>query len=298
MRMSRRRAAGPLLLLVAACARAPGPSGAASPAAPDGRIVPAVEGTTPAGIAYEAEGPPTGAPVVLIHAFSLDRRQWDDEAALLRDRRRVVRYDLRGHGRSAAPTGPYTSAGDLLGVLDALGIRRAALVGLSAGARVAIDFALEHPERVSRLLLASPGLGGYVPREPMTWMAPVIAAARAGHPDSAAALWAATPIMRVPDDAAARVRDMVMDNAKLWTLASNPERPLAPPAIERLGDIRVPVLVLVGGGDVPDERRVADTLAAAIPGARELVIPGAGHLLDFTARAAFDSALVRFLREE
>lgn len=248
---------------------------------------------TAAGLFYEVEG--TGEPVVLIHAFSVDRRMWDPQVAALRGRFRVIRYDLRGHGRSAAPEAPYTGFGDLLAVLDALDVRRAALVGLSAGAVVATDFALTHPDRVTRLVLAAPGLGGYrVP--PLPWAGPVFAAAAAGDAAGAAKLWAGTPIMalRRNTGAAKAVTEMVTGNARLWGLART-ERPLDPPALGRLGDIRAPALILVGEQDLPHIREIAGLLAAGISTATLVTIPGAGHIVNLDAPDAFNDAVAAFL---
>src|SRR5439155_2412003 len=149
-------------------------------------------GTSSAGLYYETAG--SGDPVVLVHAFSVDRRMWDPQMPALQNRFTVVRYDLRGHGKSEAPTAPYSTSEDLRSVLDALDIRRAALVGLSAGAQVATDFAIAHPDRVTRLVLTSPGVSGLA-TPPLPWMAPVFQAAGAGEPERAAKLWSETPIM-------------------------------------------------------------------------------------------------------
>jgi pimeloyl-ACP methyl ester carboxylesterase len=100
-------------------------------------------GTTPTGLYYEVSG--GGDPVVLIHAFSVDRRMWAPQIAALERRFRVIRYDLRGHGNSAAPSEPYAPHEDLRSVLDTVGGGRAALVGLSAGSTLAIDFAIAYP---------------------------------------------------------------------------------------------------------------------------------------------------------
>src|SRR5262245_52191776 len=124
-------------------------------------------GTSSAGLFYEASG--SGEAVVLVHAFSVDRRMWAPQVALLESRYTVVRYDLRGHGRSEGPSAPYAPHDDLRSVMDALGIGKATLIGLSAGSTIAIDFAIAHPERVARLVLASPGLNGHVPSQPLTW---------------------------------------------------------------------------------------------------------------------------------
>jgi pimeloyl-ACP methyl ester carboxylesterase len=185
--------------------------------APIAALAQAVSGTTPTGLAYEVSG--TGEPVVLIHAFSVDRRMWAPQVASLEGRFRVVRYDLRGHGTSMAPAAPYAPHEDLRAVMDALGLERATLIGLSAGSTLAIDFAIAYPGRVTRLVLASPGLNGYVPSTPLTWTQPVFEAAGKGDAEGAAKLWAATPIMALRRDlsAASTVRELVMSNEQLWT---------------------------------------------------------------------------------
>jgi 3-oxoadipate enol-lactonase len=252
-------------------------------------------GTTSTGLYYEASG--TGDPVVLIHAFSVDRRMWAPQVAALERRFRVIRYDLRGHGNSAAPSEPYAPHEDLKSVLDAVGAGRATLIGLSAGSTLAIDFAIAYPDRVRRLVLASPGLNGHVPSPPLTWTQSVFQAASRGDTEDAAKLWAATPIMAVHGSAAAAdtVRSLVMSNRRLWTFRTNPARPLAPPAISRLAEIRSPTLVVLGDRDLPHIKEVAGLLAKGIEGARLVTIPAAGHIVNLDAPQAFTSALDAFL---
>jgi pimeloyl-ACP methyl ester carboxylesterase len=252
-------------------------------------------GTTSNGLYYEVTG--EGEPVVLIHGFSLDSRLWDAQAAALASDFRVIRYDLRGHGRSAPIEAPYSGYEDLRHLLDELSIERAALVGLSAGARIAVDFALAYPGRADRLLLAGPAISGHVPQERFDWMEPVIAAARAGDTRRAAEHWADTALMSVPDSAsAAAVRTMILDNAHLWGIPSNPEKTLAPPAVDRLAEIEVPVLVVVGEHDLASVQDAADRLAAEIPGARMEGVPGAGHLVSLAAPRTFNRLLLEFLK--
>src|SRR5205807_769952 len=202
---------------------------------------------------------------------------------------RVIRYDLRGHGKSASPSAPYSNHDDLRSVLDALGVNRATLIGLSAGAEVATDFALAYPDRVARLIVASPGLSGYVP-PPLPWTQPVFQAAGAGDAEGAAKLWAETPIMALKNDlsAASTVRDLVMANVRLWTFRTNPVQRLTPPAITRLSEIKCPSLVVVGEQDLPHIKEVAGLLAAGISGARLVTIPRAGHLVNLDAREPFN----------
>jgi pimeloyl-ACP methyl ester carboxylesterase len=255
-----------------------------------------VEGLAGEGIHYEVSG--RGEPLVLLHGFSLDLRMWEPQLAELEREHRVIRYDLRGHGRSVAIADSFAAHEDLRAVLDAAGVERAILVGLSAGSRIAVDFALAYPERVSRMVLSSPGLGGYEPAGSFTWMARVMDAIRGGDAAAAARRWAETPLMSIPTRPAgdSLMRAIVAANAGLWRIASNPERGLMPPAIGRLGEIDVPVLVIVGERDLPDTHAVADTLVARIRGARKEVIAGAGHMLNLAEPEAFNAAVRAFLR--
>jgi len=255
----------------------------------------ATTGTSSAGIFYEVSG--AGEPVVLIHAFSVDRRMWAPQIALLEKRFRVVRYDQRGHGKSDGPSAPYAQHEDLRSVLDALGIDMATLIGLSAGATTATDFAIAYPNRVMRVVLASPGLSGYVPSAPLTWTQPVFKAAGAGDATGAASLWADTPIMALRNDlsAAATVRDLVMSNTRIWTYMANPVQPLNPPAIKRLSEVKCPALVILGEQDLPHIKEVAGLLVNGIAGARLVTIPRAGHMVNLDARDAFNQAVESFL---
>ncbi len=252
-------------------------------------------GTSAAGLFYETSG--EGEAVVLIHAFSLDRRMWAPQIASLEGRFRVIRYDLRGHGKSEGPSAPYAPYEDLRSVLDAVGVSRATLIGLSAGAEVATDFALAYPNRVARLILAAPGLGGYVPPTPLTWVQPVFQAAAAGDPERAAQLWADTPIMALRSDlsAATTITDLVMSNARLWSYRTNPAQPLTPRAINRLSEIKSPALVIVGDQDLPHIKEVARLLVDGIAGAKLVTVPRAGHIVNLDAREAFNQAVEAFL---
>lgn len=253
-------------------------------------------GTTSAGLYYEVSG--SGDPIVFIHAFSVDRRMWAPQIAAFEDQYQVVRYDLRGHGKSVPPTEPYTGFDDLRDLLDTLGINRATLVGLSAGAELAINFAIAYPNRVTRIVVAAPGLGGYaVP--PLPWFGPVFEAAGAGKPDSAAKLWAATPIMAMHTNTAATstVTQLVMDNTRLWTLRRT-EQPLSPPAIGRLGEITCPVLVIVGDQDLPHIKSIADLLAEQVSNVTLVTAPGAGHIVNLDTPEQFNRALSHFFEKK
>jgi 3-oxoadipate enol-lactonase len=255
-------------------------------------------GTSSAGLFYEVSG--AGEPIVLIHAFSVDRRMWASQIATLEGRFRVVRYDLRGHGKSAGPSAPYSPHEDLRSVLDALFISKVTLIGLSAGATIATDFAIAYPDRVTRIVLASPGLSGHVPSAPLTWTQPVFKAAGSGDSEGAARLWAETPIMALRNDlsAATTVKDLVVSNVRLWTYRTNPAQQLTPPAIGRLSEVKCPTLVILGEQDLPHIKEIASLLVKGIAGARLVTIPLAGHMVNLDARDAFNRALDTFLARQ
>ena len=245
---------------------------------------------------YEARG--SGPAVVLIHGGLVDSRLWDDQMRPLSKRFRVVRYDLRGYGRSAAATGPFSHLEDLRGLLDLLGVEKATLVGLSLGGIIAADFALEHPARVSRLVLVGPGLRGDKQPPPKDSAAAVEAIKRGAEAFADATMKRELyEAVRPGTGAHARLRRMLLDNFKALPslrpgLIRYPETPTA----ERLPDIKAPTLVLIGSRDGANLRNIADTLAARIPGARKVVIPGPSHHPPVETPAAFNRALLDFLK--
>src|SRR5436190_10655960 len=108
---------------------------------------------------YERAG--RGPAVVLIHGGMWDRRMWDDQFEPFAAEHTVVRFDLRGYGRSYAPTKPYTNHDDLLALIRSLEIERPAVVGLSMGGNVALDYAVSFHTELSALIVASCGIGGH-----------------------------------------------------------------------------------------------------------------------------------------
>ena len=120
----------------------------------DGRLE-----TNGARIYYEVDG--AGDPVLLIHAGVANLRMWDDQVAALRDSYRVIRYDTRGYGRTETDAVEFSNRADIAALLDHLGEASAHIVGLSRGGMIALDFAVEYPERVRSLVVAAGGIGGY-----------------------------------------------------------------------------------------------------------------------------------------
>jgi 3-oxoadipate enol-lactonase len=245
-----------------------------------------------------------GPAVALLHSTVCDGRMWDAEFAALTERYRVLRYDFPGYGRSPLPGGDWSNVEDLRGLLDEVGMERPALVGLSGGAFVALDFALVHPDRVRGLVLAAPAIGG------LDWSEEIQrfgeeedSLLEAGDVEGAVELnlrtWVDGP-QRGPDDVDPEVRAKVGEmqrRAFEVQLAAEPGRlrRLEPPAAERLHEIDAPTLVLVGDADVPDVLERAELLARRIPGARKVVLPDVAHIVNLERPDEFLALVLDFL---
>ena len=248
---------------------------------------------------YEVAG--SGEPVVLVHAFTLDTRMWDDQFEVLARDFRVIRYDARGFGKSAAPNSgePYSNAEDLAALLEQLDARRAHVVGLSMGGRFALDYAVTYPDGPRSLVVIDGVIGGWQwSREWIAAYAPIVEAGRRRDVAQAKSLWLGLALFapaRARAPVGARLKQMVDDYSGWHFVNQNPERAVSPPAVGRLGAIRAPTLVVVGELDLPDFQRMSERLEHDIPGARRATIPGAGHFANMEAPDGVTRALREFL---
>jgi pimeloyl-ACP methyl ester carboxylesterase len=249
------------------------------------------KGKTAAGIAYDVQG--SGPPLVLITGSNLDRRMWNREAAWLSKTYTVVRYDLRAHGESDTATKPFSHLDDLTVLLDELTIPKATLIGLSAGAFIALDAALDLPNRVERIVLAGPGVSGYTGKNPPSFPPEMFAAIQAKEYRKVSEILLKSPVFAVAPEAQALVRQMVTENERLWTV-DRALMKLQQPTFGRLDQVQVPTLVIVGENDV-FQRDHADVIAAKVPGARLVVVPGGTHIVNMSSPKEFEAALRAFL---
>jgi pimeloyl-ACP methyl ester carboxylesterase len=224
--------------------------------------------------------------------------------ALLDGGYRVVRYDVRGYGRSSRLTGePYSHVKDLAALLDFLDVPLTTLVGCSMGGAIAIDFTLEHANRVAALVPVASGLGGFeaLEEEDDWWESvegPIDEAVAAGDFERAQDLrleiWAPLGTM---DEAGAMIRRIAFDNIHELTMDESGQEELDPPAAHRLGEIDVPTLVMIAGHDPPYMRRTGDLIARGILGARKVTIEEADHVVHVRRPAEFNATLLAFLDE-
>lgn len=236
---------------------------------------------------YEDEG--TGEPVLLIHGHTMDRRIWDPVLpGLLGADLRVLRPDLRGHGRSTRPDFGYHvshHAADMVAVLDNAGVDSATVVGYSIGGGVALEMALTTADRLRGLVLMSPVMPDR-PFEPafMDNLREVARVTRSeGIETAMVGPWASNPLFAysfskpgIRDKAAAINRDFP-GAEYLATERDRIERPWTVP--DRLAEIGIPTEVIAGDHETPGFRAYAEEAAAGIPNARLEFFENCGHLL-------------------
>ncbi|MEA2550855.1 MAG: 3-oxoadipate enol-lactonase [Actinomycetota bacterium] len=253
-------------------------------------------------LAFEDVG--EGPVVTLLHPGLWDRRTWDPQVGPLLDVGfRVLRYDLRGYGGSSRLHGEsFSNARDVVALLDARGVETTALVGGSMGGAVAIDTTLEFPGRVWALGAIASALGGVEETsEEETWWEerwpPIEKAMEAGDLVGArdlqlSLIWAP---LGAEDETGARIRSIAMDNIHELTMDESAIEELDPPALARLGEIRVPALVVMAAHDPPTLRRCSELIAAGISGARLVTFDDADHVVSLRTPTKLNELLIGFL---
>jgi pimeloyl-ACP methyl ester carboxylesterase len=246
-----------------------------------------------------------GPEIVLLHEGICDSRMWDPQWETFTRSHRVLRFDFRGYGSSPLVPGRFSSGRDVLGLMDRHGFERVALVGVSVGGRVALEVAVAAPERVTALVLVGSGLPDHEWSEEMkaTWEAEE-AALEAGDVDGAIEVtlrtWVDGPRRTAGDvdpSVRAHVGEMQRRAIEQWLPLEDEvhEELLVEDVGQRLGEIRVPTLVLVGGEDVPDIQAIAARLAREIPDARLETIPDTAHVPSMERPEEFDRLVLGFL---
>jgi 3-oxoadipate enol-lactonase len=254
---------------------------------------------------YEVEG--GGHPLLLIHGGLGSLRMWDENVPALAERFQVIRYDTRGFGRTETDEVEFTNRGDAAAVLDHLGAQSAHVVGQSRGGLIALDLAIDQPERVDKLVSVAGGIGGHDPELPEgTDVPPWDEMERLWESkdwDALAELEAQVwvdgwgqPQDRVSATIRRQVKDWILANYDA-SLAEGKPQPLEPPAAERLSDVRVPTLVLIGADDEPGTVIAERELAASVSGARAVEFPGVAHMIQLEEPQRFTELVLGFLAE-
>ena len=250
---------------------------------------------------YEVKG--EGPPLVLLHDGLAPSGTWDGQMAAFSRVFRTVRYDRRGYGRSEAATEAFSDLDDLHTLMEALKIERAVLVGCSNGAKLAVDYALAHPERVASLVLVGPVVSGlpysvHFERRGIENFLPMF---RDKSADGLIEAWVRDPYILDPSSTKARehLRELLKGSPNPLVNRGAPKsREAERPAVGRLSEIKVPTLILVGASDIPDVHAHAGALEAGIQGSRREVIRGAGHLIQLEQPDLFNETVLTVIRPE
>jgi 3-oxoadipate enol-lactonase len=252
-------------------------------------------------VAYESRG--EGPALLFIMGLTGSSGHWRDLPARLADRYRVVTFDNRGAGGTSVPPGPYSTkqlAGDALGLLDHLGIDRAAVFGVSMGGMIAQELALRAPERLTKLVLGctSPGGPRAFPPEPEV-VAAFASVGQGGAEATVRRLLALNFSERFLKERADVFEELVQYGltARMKTTGFQGQvaAVVGHDASSRLGGLRAPTLILAGDNDRLIPAGNAELLAAAIPGARRETFPGVGHMFWIEAASETEAAIRAFL---
>lgn len=256
---------------------------------------------------YEDLGSPDNQAVVLVHGHSVDLRMWNRQVeALAGPGYRVVRYDVRGHGRSSAPETGYTwqnYSADLAALLDHLRISSAHIVGSSMGGAIALQFSLDHPTRTRSLLLADSALPGFTYSEEFSSQIEnlVATALEEGPWPAFQRLWLTHQMfdgVRDDPETFALIEEMVRTFPAVEYRGgeTGPEGYEQPQLIDRLHEITAPTLVITGEHDIADFQIIAEILAAHIPNAERHTISNCWHIPVMEHPGEFNDLLITFLR--
>ena len=242
---------------------------------------------------YESHG--QGYPVIFQHGFVGTTKMWQPQVPVFSQQYRFIIYDARGHGQSESPPSPdqYSSdivVEDLWQLLKALGIDKAVVGGLSMGGYQSLRFYLRHPEAVTALILMDTGPGYRNPAHREEWNK---------EQEHRAELLETGDIEAFADDAPTYTPRELLLKMNPIGLANMGRKVVGQHdslVIENLSQIKVPTLILVGENDTPF-LSAAQYMAKTIPGAKYVVIPRAGHAANLDNTAAFNEAVLDFLRK-
>jgi len=235
--------------------------------------------------------------IVLIHDGVVNSAVWDDVWPDFCRNFRTIRYDRRGYGRSPESSVRYHEVDDLKLLLQHLHVMRTALVGSSHGSELSIDFTLAHPELVQQLVLVGPVVNGLpYSRHFLERGRQAFELLAQGDITGAIAEWSQDRYLIAPGNKLARKRLFDLLTANPQDMRHEERLLPGKPALPRLGDIRVPTLILTGDADIPDVHAHAGAIESGIPNARRVVVEDVGHLMYLEKPAEFSRLVIEFIR--
>jgi len=248
---------------------------------------------------YEVQG--NGDPLVFIHGGILASSEWDAQFKTFTEHYRVIRYDVRGCGKSETRRLPYSNSEDLYQLLRVLNVTKASIVGGSIGGGISVDFALEHPDMVEALVLVGAVVSGWQYSPALTQRSMSIALSTVDEgPEKGADLWLADPhLIPAPDNPTVRqrFRQLFIENYHGFLAPLYLARTPKPPALQRLSQLQAQTLILLGQLDVPEVFAVADVLTTKVSNVKKIIIPNVGHLPQMEKPEEFNRLVLGFLGE-
>jgi pimeloyl-ACP methyl ester carboxylesterase len=249
-------------------------------------------------LAYDEGG--TGPAVVLIHGHPFSRRMWAGQLDSLSDAFRVVAPDLPGYGDSPARGATITPRGladAVVELMDAIGVDRAVVVGLSLGGLVAMELGLGHPDRVSGVVLTATTAAPLTPEEAEMRRSTAALLERDGMLDHALEMAGRLfgPAARRDPELVLPILETMLRTSPAGAAAALRGRAERPPYHELLPSLRVPALVLAGDADFFSTAEITAQLVAALPGPEVVILPGIGHMPNLEAPDRFDAAVRAFV---
>jgi pimeloyl-ACP methyl ester carboxylesterase len=243
-------------------------------------------------IFYQIDG--VGQPLVFIHGFSLDSRIWIGQIDYFSQNYQVITYDMRGFGKSSPINDNYSHHEDLHALLKHLGIQPVVLIGLSLGGEVAIDFTLQYPDKVSKLILADSSLSGYSSTVDWNVHAKEVGVEKAKENWLNHQVFAPTS----KNISASRVLKHIISDYSGWHWLNQDTRiKPTPQAVDRLIELKIPVLIMVGQLDLDYFHTIAQRIKGNAPNSTQVTIPNSGHMVNLENPDVFNRTVEDFIRK-
>ena len=246
-----------------------------------------------------------GDPIILLHGGLLDHRMWRKQVDDLSKSFRVITVDMPGHGQTINGDSTIMFNRVLLKIIDTLKIDKASLIGLSLGGVAATDFAISHPDKCDKVILAAPGLVGWdfkqdsvLARQDEDRSKAFATKDTLGFVESFVQSWTDGP-QRSPDQVNSEVRDSVKhwvyENIKRHQFRHWPGFTENPPASEVLDSIKSPVLIIVGNIDMKDIVMITSLMESKFPDVRKITFDRVAHMVNLENPIQFNEEVKNFL---
>lgn len=254
-----------------------------------------------ANIFYETKG--KGEPILLIHGIGVNSKMWDEQFEYFSKTNQVIRFDLRGFGKTEMTADDFTNYDDIKGLLDELQIEKAHIVGLSFGGFLATEFTIAYPEKVKSLTVCANGLGSTPSEERKALQAQFNEAMKLKELEKALAIhtqmWLygpGQPVERVKPEVVVQFQEMILKYFNTPPAAGGKLKFLDLQDGARIAEIKVPTLVINGELDFPEIKAGVETFIEKGLNVREIVLPQTAHMVNMEDPEAFNSCLEEFLK--